>query len=115
MTEMSKCALCSREWVPSFSLDCYEIDGLDVCERCAMPYFMKSRDPEPVGEERVRSVCMFGDREATCAFLLMSPRFSCAKASPFEDVLRRKLEVGLMTARGDNCSGPPSFKITTTQ
>jgi hypothetical protein len=114
--EKSKCGKCPREWVPDFSCDCYTIDGVDLCEPCAMPYLMNARDPEPVNKVRVEDFCMLGKGEATCAFLVMaSDGYVCAKYSTLEHILRERLTEGSIRAKGDNCSGPPVFKVRVVQ
>jgi hypothetical protein len=110
-----KCAACGREWVPSFAIDCYTIDGAELCEPCALPYMMKSPDPEPVDNARSQNVCKRGQGAVTCAFLGMHPGFVCLKHTPFEGMLRQRLAEGTMTAKGDNCSGPPLFKVSEIQ
>lgn len=105
------CDNCKKQWAPSFYDDMYDIDGVVMCESCAMPYFRKSRDLEPINSEYAIRVCQPGQGETTCAFLGASPKFMCTKCTPVEEVLRNKLKNGLMGAKGDNCSGPPAFNI----
>jgi hypothetical protein len=111
------CAKCHRVWVPDFSLDCYTIDDVELCEPCAMPYLLKSGNPEPIDQERITNVCKLGQGNAACAFLAMSmsPGFGCAKRSSLEDTIRQRIQEGSMGAKGDNCSGPPAFVIVKTQ
>jgi len=108
------CGGCGRKWVPNFSDDCYEIDGVKLCESCGMPYMTKSRHPEPVDNKRATNICKKGQGAATCAFLCMAPpsfSFACAKYSNIEDVIRERLQESSMRASSDNCSGPPAFKV----
>lgn len=108
------CKACGRVWVPDFAVDCYEIDGMELCEPCAMPYLTKSRHPEPIDDKRATDICKKGRGAATCAFLCMIPSttsFACAKHSTIEDNLRQRLQEGSMRAKSDNCSGPPAFKV----
>lgn len=64
----------------------------------------------PDGYEQ--SVCRFGGRETTCAFLAMGDGFFCAKGMPHvAEVIRGRLADGTMGAKGDNCSGPPDFEV----
>jgi hypothetical protein len=72
---------------------------------------MKTRQPEPIEEERVTNICKRGQGAATCAFLCVMPSFACAKYSNIEDIIRQRLQEGSMSARSDNCSGPPAFKV----
>lgn len=109
-----KCGKCGREWVPDFSLDCYKIDEIELCEPCAMPIFMNAAEPTPVDENRSKEVCKIGQGSATCMFLGMQPSFVCLKHTQLDSLLRKSLEEGSMVAKGDNCSGPPAFNIITT-
>lgn len=105
------CFRCQREWVPNFSLDAFEIDGVTLCELCAMPIMMKLGNPEPIDDARAKNVCKRGQEADTCAFLVMSPSFACAKHSSFHHILQDRLDKGMMGAKGDTCSGPPVFKV----
>ena len=60
-----------------------------------------------ISDEHVEAVCKIGQREATCAYLLMSPGegFICAKGSSVEATIRAKLAAGTIGAQGDNCPG----------
>jgi len=109
------CAKCGRKWVPDFKLDCYNIDGLNLCEPCAMPIFMKSNRPEPLENVRAENICKLGKGEETCAFLAMSPELCCAKNSYIDNNIRKRLREGTMGAKGDHCSGPPAFLVSTTK
>ena len=62
-----------------------------------------------IPDEYVDGVCRIGQREATCAFLLMSPGegFICAKGSTVEATIRARLAAGTIGAQGDNCDGWP--------
>jgi len=103
---------CRKTWTPSFVGDCYEIDGFKMCDRCAMPYILKTRMPETIDSQHVDTVCKIGEGEATCAFLLVGgPNFSCAKYTQHEETPRNRVEEGSMGAKRDNCSGPPAFII----
>ncbi|MDP1719223.1 MAG: hypothetical protein Q8L24_02240 [bacterium] len=39
--------------------------------------------------------------------------FECAKNTPIEGIIWQKRIEGSMVAKGDNCSGPPDFKVKT--
>lgn len=106
------CSKCGKEWVPSFSDDCYSVNGVDLCEGCALADLMKPREPVPIEESHVENVCI-PRQSATCAFLGVSPEgFSCLKSSDLEDAIREKLRNGSLRNKGDNCSGPAHFTIS---
>ncbi len=106
------CSVCKKKWVPDFGSDCYNYDGVDMCERCMYSFAFCIREPELVGEQHVNSVCRIGEAAQTCAFLLMSPKGpACAKATSYENTIRRRLGENTSVAKGDNCSGPPVFRI----
>ena len=106
------CFKCKKRWVPSFSIDVYKIDGVTLCEPCAMPLMTKTGNPEPIDDDAwAQNVCKPGQRAATCAFLVMSPSFACAKNSSFHNILQDRLNKGMTAAKGDNCSGSPVFKV----
>lgn len=58
-------------------------------------------------------VCLMGRGPATCAYFSFGLEGAlCAKGMP--DVranIEARLADGSMTARGDNCSGPPDFTV----
>jgi len=70
--------------------------------------------PDPlIPAEHVEKICRPG-QPGCCAFLAsrQPPEYFCAKAAP--DLLRAiqsRLAEGTMGAQGDNCSGPPDYKI----
>lgn len=109
------CAKCGRVWVPSFSVDCYTIDELKICEPCAMPILFKTGTPELLKEDHVVNVCKRGQGAETCAFLSFSQGFACGKNSSIDEALRQRIAEGTMSAKSDNCTGTPAFKIMATQ
>jgi hypothetical protein len=63
-----------------------------------------------VTDEFARDVCRVGQGEKCCAFLTFDGTWMCAKADlGLELTIMSRLERGAMTAKGDNCSGPPDF------
>ena len=71
------------------------------------------RDPTPVPDE---TICKKGQGEKTCSFLGVEPlahgaRLVCLKGSGFESNILKRRSEGSMCAKGDNCSGPPSFAV----
>lgn len=68
-------------------------------------------------EEHIKLACLAGGIEISlpeqrCSFLILGVvGFECAKGSSVESLIRERRPT--MKARGDNCSGPPDFKIQT--
>lgn len=71
---------------------------------------------EMLPERQVLNVCRLGGGEATCAFLgIGSDGALCIKTEPnIAAEIRSRLAEGSMTAKGDNCSGPPDYRIDAT-
>jgi hypothetical protein len=118
-SEQVTCRKCHITFVPSFEFDFYP-DGEDpkvgLCERCMMEEAFSKNQPEthgpvaiPAGYEE--TVCQPGKGKLTCSFLGMTPDFECLKGTAFEPELQRRRQEGSMGAQGDNCSGPPDFKV----
>jgi hypothetical protein len=63
-----------------------------------------------ITREQVFKLCLPGSGEKTCAYLTMGPGWNCAKGESFERAITQRAALGLMTAKGNNCSGPPEFK-----
>lgn len=60
--------------------------------------------------EHVRPLCKMGEGAECCAFLTFGGGgFCCAKGSSFEFLIWQRQAQGTMTAKGDNCDGPPDF------
>lgn len=57
----------------------------------------------------VKEVCLLGEKERCCSYLVASSGFQCAKtAAGYEGVLaaiKARLAANLMAAQGDNCDG----------
>jgi hypothetical protein len=69
---------------------------------------MKVLDPD-----HVERVCRRG-QPGCCAYLASArlPDFFCAKGDAgLADVIRGRLREGTIGARGDNCSGPPDYRL----
>ncbi|MBI4992315.1 MAG: hypothetical protein HZB99_03785 [Candidatus Harrisonbacteria bacterium] len=64
-----------------------------------------------LNEEQLKNICKLGKGEVTCSFLGMIPGsgFSCLKGTPVEAIIWERRDSGKMSAKGDNCSGPPNF------
>lgn len=109
------CRKCGYTYIPNFAFDFYP-DGKDpkvgLCERCVMAEMLAPKPLQviPVGHDK--NVCKFGQGPTTCAFLVMpgGEGLKCAKQSEFEGMIRKRLSEGSISAKGDNCSGPPDFK-----
>ena len=71
-------------------------------------------DPTPeagktIEREHLLSVCRLGQGAACCRYIIVSGSgIECAKGSPLQAGLDARTK---MTAKGDNCSGPPDFKV----
>ena len=68
---------------------------------------------KPMKKAFVMATCAPSSGPATCSFLLMgADGWHCAKE---EAGLRAQIEqrraAGTMKAKGDNCSGPPTFTV----
>lgn len=58
-----------------------------------------------IPEDYVEQTCKLGQGEDICAFLMMTEGFECAKGTEVEPVIRQRLDLGTMNAKGDNCEG----------
>jgi len=109
------CRKCERKFVPNFAFDFYPDAGEEtgLCENCIISELLgknnSQKDPVPISETHIHSVCKTNQGETTCKFLAMaSSGMVCAKHSILEgNILSR---AGTMLAQGDNCSGPPNFE-----
>lgn len=64
-------------------------------------------------QKQVNELCRPGKQDETCAFLGMADgKWLCTKGTDMEPIIMERLEAGSMTAKGDNCSGPPNFSPT---
>lgn len=62
-----------------------------------------SKFPE---HEHITNVCRIGQGAACCRYLTMSTQgWGCEKHTALKRTLDRRVEVGEMNARGDNCEG----------
>lgn len=118
-SELVTCRVCERIYTPSVQDDFYPDDDDPTkgrCERCLFAEVLKPKPRDPVllpsgYEDRV---CKKGQGAATCCFLGMGGHptgMKCLKGSDFEPAIRENMTRGTMRAKGDNCSGPPEFKI----
>lgn len=113
--EEVECRKCHAHWVPNFMRDYYGQQGDDrrsgTCEGCMMQEHMP-KPPVPVPtKEHLQTVCRFGQGGAqVCRYLAFGAELSCAKKSVLQRTIDDKAET--MTAKGDNCSGPPDFTPT---
>ncbi|MBU0899057.1 MAG: hypothetical protein KKB03_00425 [Nanoarchaeota archaeon] len=65
-----------------------------------------SKHENVISEEHLKDVCKLKQGEKTCAFLSFgSEDFICTKGTNLEKEIRRRLEAGIMVAKGDNCDG----------
>lgn len=66
----------------------------------------------PLSDEQLNLVCKIGQGDNCCSYIACLPPFEfvCAKQMPdiFLAIERRRAE-GTMSAKGDNCSGPPNY------
>ena len=120
VSEKCTCRKCNRTFVPSVAFDFYP-DGEDpkvgLCERCMLKEALGGRepsgDPVPVPDGYREKVCKMGKGPATCSFLGMTgSEFRCLKGSSMESIIQQRRQEDSMSAKGDNCSGPPDFKVT---
>ncbi|HXK38036.1 MAG TPA: hypothetical protein VJ579_03135 [Candidatus Paceibacterota bacterium] len=109
------CRACNHKFIPSFSFDFYQTGSdpeVGVCERCMLRGITVSENPVAVPYGHAESVCKVGKEVETCSFLCLGAGgHKCAKGTPLEPEIRRKLERGEMRSKGDNCSGAPDFKV----
>jgi hypothetical protein len=113
--EERTCRKCHKTFVPSFVFDFYP-DGDDpkvgLCEQCLMEKINTRppmREPITVSPRHAERICKIGQGRMTCSFLAVTgSSFKCLKDSGME--LSTEAREKTMTARGDNCSGPPDFK-----
>jgi hypothetical protein len=66
-----------------------------------------------LSDNRVKEICRIGQGGGTCAFLSFDPNtgFFCAKGTGLERVIFMRLAHGESRSKGDNCAGPPNFKL----
>ena len=67
-----------------------------------------------LNKEHVDKVCIPGNGAFTCSYLVFSSEvrgFECAKGTELEVVILKRRAQKSMNAMGDNCSGPPDFKV----
>jgi hypothetical protein len=59
-----------------------------------------------ISDNKLRSVCLIGQGDKTCAFLGCGANgFECLKGTGAERFIRQRLANGTIGARGDNCEG----------
>ena len=65
-----------------------------------------------ISDKHLQTVCLRGGEES-CAYLLLGGNGTeCAKTYPFfTEIIDVRLADGEMRNKGDNCSGPPEFKL----
>lgn len=78
---------------------------------------MSADASRPLPDGHLEAVCRIGQGEKCCAYLAMGgpvedlPGWTCAKDMPtIRAAIALRLAAGTMTAKGDNCSGPPDFE-----
>jgi hypothetical protein len=73
-------------------------------------------EPTKLPKKQVDEVCKKGlahPGSKGCSFLALgNDGLVCLKGSHLEAGVRRRRKEGLMTSKGDNCSGPPKFETT---
>lgn len=108
------CRKCGHTYIPNFMFDFYP-DGKDpkvgLCERCMVTEILAPKPQRVISVDHGKNVCKLGQGSAACAFLTIdgSEGLKCAKQGDFEGIIRERLSKGSMSAKGDNCSGPPDF------
>jgi len=117
MKEVVICMDCEEKFVPSPAFDFYP-DGDDPkigrCEKCLMAKAFDKPSESPLPPNYEDTVCKPGKGEKACSFLGMlggKREFSCLKNSYSDKEIRRRRDEGSMSAKGDNCSGPPDFTV----
>jgi hypothetical protein len=114
--EKNTCRNCGLVFVPSIEFDFYP-DGDDqkigLCENCLLKIILYGDQiPIPIGHEK--NMCLIGSGSTTCSFVgFAENKWNCLKGSSLESTIREKIRDGSITAKGDNCSGPPDFKKNT--
>jgi hypothetical protein len=65
-----------------------------------------------ISNKQIQEVCKCGKGEECCSFLAMgSGGFVCVKGTDMEPMIFQRRFLESMTAMGNNCSGPPDFKL----
>lgn len=73
----------------------------------------KGITPPGLTDGQIKGLCKIGSGPATCAYLMYGPNgFQCSKGTDMQRAIEERLTAGQMTAKGDNCSGPPTFTPT---
>lgn len=60
-------------------------------------------------KEHVKGVCKVGRGDECCAYLVIGHGFECAKGTSLAYTIERRLALGTMNAKGDNCMGMPKL------
>jgi hypothetical protein len=110
------CRACKLTFTPSFAFDFYQTGSdpeVGVCERCMMQGITVSKDPVVLPAGYAENVCKSGHAAETCIFLCVGANGErCAKGTPLEGGLLKKLLAGDSLSKGNNCSGAPDFVKT---
>jgi len=107
-----RCMDCGSVYVPGLENDFYtEGDDPKIgrCEKCMVSKILSPR-PSPViiSEETSKEICKRGQGEDCCRYLMNNGgNWNCGKGSNFEAMINEK--AGTMSAKSNNCSGPPNF------
>lgn len=78
------------------------------------PRVLVMREITALSEEHTRLICKKGMGGNCCSYLAMTVpnTWACAKELPdIYPIIDRRRAEGTMVAKGNNCSGPPDFKV----
>lgn len=66
-----------------------------------------------IDAEVAKNKCKLGMGAECCSFLGAGTKgLECLKRPPFKKIIVERRKAGTMNAKGNNCSGPPSFTPT---
>lgn len=66
-----------------------------------------------IRNDRLNNVCKPGKGPFTCSYLGMGEQgLECLKSTEFQKAIDHMRAAKSMVAMGDNCSGPPEFRLT---
>ncbi|OGN03712.1 MAG: hypothetical protein A2655_04135 [Candidatus Yanofskybacteria bacterium RIFCSPHIGHO2_01_FULL_43_42] len=64
-------------------------------------------------QKHLKEVCRIGGGIFTCSYLGMGAEgMECLKGTGFQSIIDQRRTEKSTGAMGDNCSGPPDFKLT---
>ena len=119
-TKECTCSNCGHTFVSSILFDFYprptkENPSAGLCENCFLKEALPKQttvniSPVFIPSGYKETVCKMGKKEMTCSFLGFGEGgYLCLKKSSMEESIKERIRNNSISAKGDNCSGPPNF------